>query len=91
MQGLVCFEIAEDVVEDAQVVGRRGGVGIEQCWERYAEDEVVLGAAGEFGGCEGREGEEVGGGKVQGVEPVDCAFVAGKKKWKVSYMLLFKR
>lgn len=36
---------------------------------------MVLGTAGELWSCEGREAVQVGGGEVQGVEPVDCAFV----------------
>ena len=56
---MIGFKVAEDVVEDAEVVGSGRGVGVEHCGEGDAEDEMVVGAAGELGRSKGWEREEV--------------------------------
>lgn len=78
---MICFVLSKAVIQCAEVVDSVGvSVGslqwVEDSREGEAKNEVVLGAAGEFAGVEGGEGEEVGFGEGEGVEPVDGAFVA---------------
>ena len=76
MQCLVLLELDEQCIEGFEVLGGGLGVEIEDGGEGEAEEEVVCCAAGEFGGLEVAELEEVGFGEEEGVEPVDAAFMA---------------
>lgn len=76
MDGLVLLEFEEQGVQRFEVVGRRGGVEVEDGGQREAEQEVVGCAAGEVARREGREAREVGFGEEQRVEPVYAAFVS---------------
>lgn len=69
------FEFKQEGVEGAEEVEGAGGVEVEDCGDGEAEEEVVCGSAGELARVEVGEASEVGFREVDGVEPVDSAFV----------------
>lgn len=76
MYALVLFELDEEGEEGFEVVGRIGGVEVEDGGEGEAEEEVVCCAAGEVAGREGGEAREVRTGEEERVEPVYAALVS---------------
>ena len=62
---MVLLELDEQCIEGFEVLGGGLGVEIEDGGEGEAEEEVVCCAAGEFGGLEVAELEEVGFGDIR--------------------------